>query len=190
MNFLYLKLNNKHSNFNKESSNSSLEDSKNSDEHSKGNLRSKQKKKKKEKMVLVRIATIKSRVKGHHVNNYKYTIGEELGCKLEVQNRYSTHTIMALANEKNEKSKGKTSKKLNKARSSEWITVGHIPDDLVVILFPLMKTWKIYSTKAKISENHRAQPEKEMSTWQTQVKYHVIMKYLEHKSIKNLLERQ
>ena len=67
-------------------------------------------------MVLVRIATIKSRVKGHHVNNYKYTIGEELECKLEVQNRYSTHAIMALANEKNEKSKGKTSKKLNKAR--------------------------------------------------------------------------
>ena len=33
----------------------------------------------------VRIVTIKSRVKGHHVNNYNYTSGEELECKHKVQ---------------------------------------------------------------------------------------------------------
>ena len=33
--------------------------------------------------MLVRIVIIKSRVKEHLVNNYKYTIGEELECKLE-----------------------------------------------------------------------------------------------------------
>ena len=60
-----------------------------------------------------------------------YTIGEELECKLEVQNKYSSHAIMVLAKEKNKKSKRKTSKKSNK----EWITVGHIPDALVEILF-------------------------------------------------------
>ena len=34
--------------------------------------------------------------------------------------------------------------------------VGHIPDYLAEILFQLMKTWKIYLTKAIISENHVA----------------------------------
>ena len=47
INFLYLKLNNKHSNSNKEPSNGSLQHSKGSNEHSKGNLKLKQKKKKK-----------------------------------------------------------------------------------------------------------------------------------------------
>ena len=60
-----------------------------------------------------------------------YTIYEELECKLEVQNKYSSHAIMVLAKEKNKNSKRKTSKKSNK----EWITVGHIPDALVEILF-------------------------------------------------------
>ena len=60
-----------------------------------------------------------------------YTIDEELECKLEVQNKYSSHAIMVLAKEKNKNSKRKTSKKSNK----EWITVGHIPDALVEILF-------------------------------------------------------
>ena len=40
-----------------------------------------------------------------------YTIYEELECKLEVQNKYSSHAIMVLAKEKNKKSKRKTSKK-------------------------------------------------------------------------------
>ena len=80
-------------------------------------------------LALVRIATIKSQVKGRHVNNYKYMIGEELECKLEAQNKYSSHAIIVLAKEKNKKSKGKTCKKLNKG----WITVGHIPNALVEI---------------------------------------------------------
>ena len=73
------------------------------------------------------------------LNNYKYTISKELECKLEVENKYSSHTIMVLAKEKNKKSKGKTRKKLDKV----WIRFGHIPDALAEILFPLMKTWKI-----------------------------------------------
>ena len=59
---------------------------------------------------------------------------------------------MVLAKEKNKKLRGKTSKNLDK----EWITVGHIPDALAEILFPVMKTCKSYSTKATISKNHRA----------------------------------
>ena len=44
-------------------------------------------------------------------------------------------------------------------RKTKSQKVGHIPDALAEILFPLMKTRKIYSTKAVISENHRAAPE-------------------------------
>ena len=132
---MYSKLNNKHSNFNKELSNGNLNHSKGSDEHSEVILRSKQKKK-----ALVRIATIKSRVKGHHVNSYNYKIGEELECKFEAPNKYINHGI---DEGKNKNSKRKTSKRSYK----EWITVGHIPNALAEILFPLMKTWKIYSMK-------------------------------------------
>ena len=42
--------------------------------------------------------------------------------------------------------------------SHEWTEVGHTPDALTEILFPLTKTWKIYSTKAVISGNHHAAP--------------------------------
>ena len=66
--------------------NGSLEHQKGSDEHSKGKLRSKQKKN----------ATIKSRAKGHPLNNSKYPIGEELEYKLEDQYKYSSHAIMVL----------------------------------------------------------------------------------------------
>lgn len=51
-------------------------------------------------------------------------IGGELDCKLQAQNKYSSRAIMVLAKQKNKKSKGKTSKKMDK----EWIIVGHIPD--------------------------------------------------------------
>ena len=62
-------------------------------------------------MALVRIPTIKPRVKGHHVNNYKFRISEELECKLKGQNKYSMHAIMLLLKEKNKKPKGKSNKK-------------------------------------------------------------------------------
>ena len=105
-------------------------------------------------MALVRIATIKSRIKGHHVNNYDYRIGEELQCKLETKNKYSDHAILVLAKKNGKKTKGKACKK-----SDEWTTVGHVPDAFAEVLFPLMKTWKLYLVKAIVSENHRVAPE-------------------------------
>ena len=62
-------------------------------------------------MALATIATIKSRVKGYHVNNQKSRIDEELEQKLEAQNEYCSHAIMVMAKEENKKSNGKTSKK-------------------------------------------------------------------------------
>ena len=46
-------------------------------------------------------------IKGHHVNNYTYTIGEELKYKLKAQNKYTSHAKMVLAKDKNKKSKNK-----------------------------------------------------------------------------------
>ena len=40
-----------------------------------------------------------------------------------------------------------------------YLTVGHVPDALVEILFRLMVAWKINSTKAIFSENLCAAPE-------------------------------
>ena len=63
-------------------------------------------------MVLFIIATIKSRVQGHHVNSYKNTISEELECKLEAQNKYGSHVIMVLAKKKKQRVKRKNKKKI------------------------------------------------------------------------------
>ena len=46
-----------------------------------------------------------------------------------------------------EEEKQKVKKKRSKRLDKEWIMVGNIPDVLAEILFLLMKTWKIYSTK-------------------------------------------
>ena len=71
---------------------------------------------------------MKSQVKRNHVSNYKYTIGEELQWKLKAKNKYSSHSIMVLAKEK---------KVRIEKQAKDWI-----PDALVEILFPFMKTEK------------------------------------------------
>ena len=55
--------------------------------------------------------------------------------------------------------KSKIKKKSSKKLAKGWLMVSHSPDTLVEILFPLMKTWKIYSANALTSENHHAAPE-------------------------------
>ena len=41
------------------------------------------------------------------------------------------------------------------------IMVDHIPDVLAEVMFSLMVSWKIYSTRATVSENYRDVPEGE-----------------------------
>ena len=72
-------------------------------------------------------------------------IGGELDCKLQAQNKYSSRAIMVLAKQKNKKSKGKTSKKMDKVDYS-WSYSRHFSK-----VFQFMKTWKIYLTKPIIS---------------------------------------
>ena len=58
-----------------------------------------------------------------------------------------------------QRKKEKNQKEKQAKNRIEWITGGHIPHALAKILFPLLKTWKVYSTKAIISENRRPVPE-------------------------------
>ena len=39
------------------------------------------------------VAKISSRVKGHHVYQYNYTVGEDFSCAMEPSNIYSKNTI-------------------------------------------------------------------------------------------------
>ena len=42
------------------------------------------------------------------------------------------------------------------------VTVGHVPEVLAAILFPLRKAWKVYEIQAKITGKSRRAPE---GTW-------------------------
>ena len=119
------------------------------------------------------------------VNNYKYTIGEELECKLEAQSKYSSHAIMVLAKDKNKKSKGKTSKKPDK----EWIKIGHIRYALDEMLLPLMKICKIIRRKQKFLKTIVLH-QRENGYLAEALKSHVITNCLDRKFVKSLLERK
>ena len=76
-------------------------------------------------------AKIQSRMKGHHVYNCAFTVGEILNCSIENDNQYSENAIVVFS----------SSKKI----------VGHIPELLAKILFLLMKCWKIFEIKVETS---------------------------------------
>ena len=61
--------------------------------------------------------------KGHHAYNHDYLVSEELICEFEY--KYSHNSIEV-------KSKNKD------------VTIGHVPEPLAAILFPLRKAWKVY----------------------------------------------
>ena len=69
--------------------------------------------------------SLTSRIKQHHAYKNDYFLGEELICELEFTNKYSHNSIEV-------KSKNKD------------VTVGHVPEGLAAILFPLCKGWKVY----------------------------------------------
>ena len=94
-------------------------------------------------MTCVRVAEIKSRIKGHHVYAYKYTVGELLNCVREIKNRYSQNAIVV--NAVTEKGKGV---KFN-------VIVGHIPEPLSEVLASFMDNFKIHSIITTIEGQHR-----------------------------------
>ena len=89
------------------------------------------------------VAKISSRVKGFHVYPYNYTVGEDFSCPMESSNIYSKIEIAV---------KEKNSNKI----------VGHIPEPLAKILYPLMKSWKVYEITCTITGQSKKASE---GTW-------------------------
>ena len=82
-------------------------------------------------------------VKDHHLYQYNYTVGEDFSCAMEPSNICSKNSIAV---------KGKNSNEI----------VGHIPEPLAKILYPLMKSWKVYEITCTITGQSKKAPE---GTW-------------------------
>lgn len=93
-------------------------------------------------MALMCVAKVTSRVKGHHAFNYPYKVGDEFLCEIETTNQHSENAIAVLKGNKD--------------------VVGHVPEALAAILYPLIKTWKIWKVTVVITGQHRKAPE---GTW-------------------------
>ena len=65
------------------------------------------------------ICEVSSRIKGHHIYNYNYIIGEQITCEVEDKNHHSKNVISVFSKE-------------NKM-------IGHVPETLAMKLTPLWK---------------------------------------------------
>ena len=108
------------------------------------------------KMAYVCAAEVKCRIKGHHVYNYQYEIGEELVCYRERRNRFSENAIVI------PKALGDSEFKKKKKKKAEEVIVGRIPESLSEVLSPLMDCSTIIRITAIIDAEHRRVPE---GTW-------------------------
>ena len=105
-------------------------------------------------MVPVRIAMIKSRVKGRHLN--KSIISAK---NWNANSRLKINIVIILSWYWRKRKTKSQKEKQAKSRINGGLRFFHIPDALAEILFPLMNAWRVYSTETIISENHRAAPE-------------------------------
>ena len=79
-------------------------------------------------MALVELARLReSSVKGHHIYQTVFLVGEVLICEREPSNHHSDWAIVV--------KKPETRK-----------DTGHVPDDLAHVLFPLLTTGKVHCT--------------------------------------------
>ena len=102
----------------------------------------KNKKNSNNKMALVCVGEVTSRIQGHQVYNYKCKVGEILICEREPINKHSQNAITV---------KGKDQQ-----------VIIHVPEGLTSKLFTIMQKWKIYKVNATISGEKRKVPE---GTW-------------------------
>ena len=77
------------------------------------------------------LAKIQSRVRGHHICNHAFKVGEILNSGIENNNKNSENALAVFSN----------SKKM----------VCRTPEPLAKILFPLIKRWKILEIKVEVS---------------------------------------
>ena len=87
--------------------------------------------------------SISSVIKGHHVYNYAYRIGERFKCICEDVNLMSARAIVVKCN-------------------SEVTTIGHVPDSHAKILWPLIKNGTVKKMKGRIIANSIRAPQ---GTW-------------------------
>ena len=104
-------------------------------------------------MAYVCVASVKSRIKGHHAYNYPYTIGEEITCFRERRNRFSDNAIVVKKVIDNEDKD--PCKKKKKKKKPEEVIVGHVPESVSEVLSPLMDSWTIIRISAVIDAEHR-----------------------------------
>ena len=76
------------------------------------------------------LAKIQSRVRGHHICNHAFKVGETLNSGIENNNKNSENALAVFSNSKK---------------------ICRIPDPLAKILFPLIKRWKILEIKVEVS---------------------------------------
>ena len=89
-------------------------------------------------MSVVELAKLKeSCVKGHHVYQADFVVGAGFSCERELRNPHSEWAIV-----------------VKKPESGE--VVGHVPDDLARVLFPLITSGKIQSMTCEVTGRTRA----------------------------------
>lgn len=98
-------------------------------------------------MASVRIASITSRIKGHHVFKHKYKVGEEFSCFLEPGNPHSPSDNAIMVKTRVE------------GTDKKEAVVGHILEPLAQILGPMLKDETVHSIVAKITAEKRGAPE-------------------------------
>ena len=98
-------------------------------------------------MASFRIASITSRIKGHHVYEHKYKVGEEFSCFLEPGNPHSPSDNAFVVKTRVEDTDKKET------------VVGHILKPLAQILGPMLKDGTVHSIVAKITGEKRGAPE-------------------------------
>ena len=89
------------------------------------------------KITLICVSWVTSRIKGHYVYNYKYKVGETLICDRESANKYSQNEIAA--------------------KSKDQEVTGHIPEALAYKLFTSLREWKIYNVCETIPSQKRSE---------------------------------
>ena len=81
-------------------------------------------------MALICVGEVISRIKGHHVYNYKYKVDETLICEREPIDKHSQNAMAVK----------------NKAQQ----VIGHVSEALASKLFTLIYEWKIYKVSTTI----------------------------------------
>ena len=87
----------------------------------------------------IRLATVYSRINGHHEYRYNYRVGESFRCSQQGDNYFSRYAIIV--------------------RSNNDQVIGHVPDGLAKIFYALFEDGKTRRiTAGKVTNEARSAP--------------------------------